>query len=73
MIGILVHVNGAPLELINIQNIESLDNDIQGGKHLYTVSYTGGRQFQITHNRRDGWNKLLVAVLKRMEKSGEAA
>ena len=68
MIGMLVHVNGTPIEMINVQNIESLDNDPYDGKHLYDVQACG-KHFQITHVRKDGWEKLFIKILKRLQTS----
>lgn len=71
MMGVLIHVNGTPIELINIQCKECLDRagDI-GGKHLYKV-LIGGKEFEVIHTRRDGYQPLLIKILKKIKEMEE--
>jgi hypothetical protein len=67
MLGVNVHINGCPIDMLDILNIGPVSGDPLdfNGKHVYKVKYLGG-EFEIVHAREAGWKPLVMKILKKM-------
>lgn len=64
MLYVQVMVNGTPIELITARNCEELAD----GKYRYEVTACGKRM-EVLHKRSEGWEPLVIKILKRLQKS----
>jgi len=66
VIGFYIHVNQTPIAYVSALNVTHKVNP-HGKMDIYDVQGEG-RSFRVKHIRTDGWKKLLMLILKRLEK-----
>lgn len=70
MLGVVIHINGTPIDMLDIQNMGNVDRaglwEDPDGIYLYQVKAVGHEPFKIEHTRNDGWEALVIKVLQKL-------